>query len=90
MVVADGDSTYVEHKGVSNRILRELGWIEVVRGNRDSPRNSEVALRGAERLLQLRRELMASRKNAAGFIGLIFRSHDNIWIERCASIIKEK
>ncbi|KAF2470800.1 uncharacterized protein BDR25DRAFT_355282 [Lindgomyces ingoldianus] len=35
-----------QHKGVSNRILRELGWVVVVRGNQDSPQNSELSLRG--------------------------------------------
>jgi hypothetical protein len=75
---------------VSNRILRELGWVEVVRGNRDSPRNSEVALRGVEDLLHLRGKFMSLRKNAAGFIRLVFHSHDSIWVERCVEIIRER
>lgn len=74
---------------MNNRLLRELGWIEVVRGNRDSPRNTEVALRAQEGLLRQRRELMSLRHDAAGFIGLVFRSYDTIWVERCASLVKE-
>jgi hypothetical protein len=78
-----------EHKGISNRLLRELGWIKVVRGNRDTPRNSEVSLQDQERLQHRRRELLSLRNDAQGFIGLIFRSHDTIWVERCASIIAD-
>lgn len=79
----------LEHKGVSNRLLRELGWIEVIRGNRDSPRNSEVMLRDQGALVKRRRELMSLRSDAEGFIGSVFRSCDRIWVERCASIIEE-
>lgn len=84
--------TYVEsaeHKGISNRLLRELGWIKVLRGNRDTPRNSEVSLQDKEGLLRWRRELMSLRQDAVGFLGLVFRSYDAIWVERCASIVIE-
>ncbi|KAF2174792.1 hypothetical protein K469DRAFT_770346 [Zopfia rhizophila CBS 207.26] len=80
----------IEHKGVSNRMLRELGWVEVVRGNRDSPRNSDLALRSTKDLHRKRKELLSLRKNAAGFIGSVFHSHDSIWVERCLDIIREK
>jgi hypothetical protein len=70
-------------------MLRELGWIKVVRGNRDSPRNSEVTLRAQEELLRRHRELLSQRNHAVRFVGLVFRSHDSIWVEGCASIIKE-
>ena len=68
----------LEHKGVSNRLLRELGWIKVVQGNRDSPRNSEIMLQDQAALLKRRRELMSLRSDADGFIGSIFRSCDRI------------
>ncbi|KAL6154894.1 hypothetical protein ACJQWK_11937 [Exserohilum turcicum] len=68
----------IEHKGVSNRLLRELGWIKVVQGNRDSPRNSEIMLQDQAALLKRRRELMSLRSDADGFIGSIFRSCDRI------------
>ncbi len=77
----------LEHKGVNNRVLRELGWIEV-HGNRDSPRNSDSKLRSEEELHKMHIELMSLRKNADGFIQRIFRSTDRIWIDRCSSIIK--
>jgi hypothetical protein len=79
----------IEHKGVSNRMLRELGWIRVIRGHRDSPRNSEITLEAQEVLLRRHRELSSHRNNAVSFVGLVFCSHDHIWVERCASIIKE-
>jgi hypothetical protein len=78
----------IEHKGVSNRILRELGWVEVM-GSRDSPRNNEVKLRAEQELIGLRRELLSLRKDADGFIRRVFHSHDRVWVERCSSITKE-
>jgi hypothetical protein len=68
-------------------MLRQLGWIQV-RGNRDSPRNSEVSLRDKSELLALRRELLALRKNPPAFIARVFDNHDRIWVDRCASIIE--
>jgi hypothetical protein len=81
--------TTIEHKGVSNRLLRELHWVQVARGNRDSPRNSDLELQSREELLRRRRELMSLRNDAVGFVGLVFRSYDSIWIERCSGIIRE-
>ena len=80
----------MEHKGVNNRMLRELGWVVVVRGNRDNPRNSELKLRSSEELFQVRKELLGLRKNAVGFICRVFHSDDRIWVERCDQIIKEE
>ncbi|KAF2469709.1 uncharacterized protein BDR25DRAFT_38440 [Lindgomyces ingoldianus] len=71
-------------------MLRELGWVVVVRGNRDSPRNSELSLRSVEDLLQMRNKLMSLRKTPAGLIGMIFHSYDSIWVERCSGIIRER
>lgn len=81
--------TISEHKGVSNRVLRELGWVVVVRGNRDSPRNSELHLQSRSKLIQMRKELMSSRRHAEGFIGQIFHSFDTVWVDRCSLIIQE-
>lgn len=78
----------IEHKGVSNRVLRELGWIEV-ESNRDSPRNSESTLSPVDKLFLLQKELLALRNDPQGFIGRVFRSDDRIWVERCSSIIRE-
>lgn len=79
----------IEHKGVSNRLLRELRWVQVVQGNRDSPRNSDVVLQSREELMRRRQELMSLRNDAVGFIGLVFRSYNTIWIKRYSAIIKE-
>jgi len=80
----------LEHKGVSNRVLRELGWVVVMQGNRDSPRNSDLRLQSRSKLIQMRKELLSSRKHAEGFIGQVFHSFDRIWVDRCSLIIKEK
>jgi hypothetical protein len=77
----------VEHKGINNRLLRELEWVKVTCGKRDTPRNSEISLQDKDKLLRRLRELMSLRSDAVGFIGLVFRSHDTIWTERCTSII---
>jgi hypothetical protein len=64
--------------------------VKVVRGTRDSPRNSDLALQDQERLLDRRRELIRLRKDPIAFIGSVFRSHDRIWVERCSAIVREK
>jgi len=89
MLTSAAGYAITEHKGANNRMLRELGWIEV-KGNRDSPRNSEVSLRPDDGLLALRKELLSSRKNPDRFISLIFHSSDKVWVDRCSSIITEE
>jgi hypothetical protein len=80
--------TSVEHKGVGNRLLRQLGWVQQIRGNRDSPRNDELDLTPRVDLRILRRELLALMRNdPAGFIAKVFRSPDTAWVDRCSSII---
>jgi hypothetical protein len=79
----------IEHKGISNRVLRELGWVKVL-GKRDNPRNSEVQLRAEAELLKLRAELLRLRRDPAGFIARVFHSHDSVWVERCSEIIQER
>lgn len=71
-------------------MLRELGWVEVVRGARDTPRNSELRLTSADELLQMRKELLSLRRNAPAFIGRVFQSHNPIWVDRCSDIIIDK
>lgn len=77
----------LEHKGVNNRFLREVGWVKV-QGSRPNPRNSELSLR-REELLCLRKELLSLRKNAADFIGRVFQSQDSVWVERCSKMVQE-
>ncbi|KAF5482970.1 hypothetical protein CGCA056_v003941 [Colletotrichum aenigma] len=79
----------IEHKGCSNRMLRELGWV-TSKSNRDSPRNTDLQLRPQEDLLQTLRELRSAMKRPDDFISVVFNSQDSIWTERCASIIKDR
>ena len=79
----------IEHKGVNNRLLMKLGWIEATRGSRKNPRNSDMRLVDRSKLMQTYRELMRSRRDAAQFIGQVFRSRDEVWVERCVGIINE-
>lgn len=79
----------IEHKGVTSRLLRELGWVQV-RGSRDNPRNSDLSLRPVEELLELRAELLSLRRDPAGFIARVFRSDDSVWVERCSEIMQER
>ena len=80
----------VEHKGINNRVLRELGWVVVFSGNRDTPRNSEIRLQSLPELMAKRRELLQLQGDAVRFIGAVFSSHDRVWVERCSSIVVEE
>ena len=84
-----GADQKVEHKGVNIRLLMKLGWVQAVRGNRPNPRNSHLALVDGSRLMETYRELLRAQKDAAQFIGQVFRSRDEVWVERCQSIIRE-
>jgi hypothetical protein len=79
----------IEHKGVNNRLLREIGWVQD-HGSRPNPRNSELSLRPREELLQLRKELLSLRKKPESFIAHVFRSCDSVWVERCSEIVRER
>jgi len=80
----------IEHKGVSNRLLRELGWVKVIRGHRDTPRNSELELQDVDQLLLFHKELLGLHKDAAAFIRRVFRSHDPVWLDRCSPIVQDR
>ncbi|KAF5491426.1 hypothetical protein CGCA056_v015043 [Colletotrichum aenigma] len=62
----------IEHKGCSNRMLRELGWV-TSKSNRDSPRNTDLQLRPQEDLLQTLRELRSAMKRPDDFISVVFK-----------------
>ncbi|KAJ9412796.1 hypothetical protein QL093DRAFT_2541532 [Fusarium oxysporum] len=79
----------IEHKGVNNRMLRELGWIKV-KGNRDSPRNCESRLTPKDELFKLRNDLMFLMKEPRTFIGSVFKSNKEEWVDRCSAIIKDR
>ncbi|KAF2664817.1 hypothetical protein BT63DRAFT_418151 [Microthyrium microscopicum] len=76
----------IEHKGVNNRLLREMGWVED-HGKRENPRNSDLSLRAVDELLKIRTELLSLRRDPAGFVAQVFRSHDSVWLERCSMIL---
>jgi hypothetical protein len=72
--VYHGDAL-ADNKGVNNRVFRELEWVVVMQGNRDSPRNSDFRLQRRSKLIQMRKELLSSRKQCRGFIGQIFHGY---------------
>lgn len=78
-----------EHKGVNNRLLRELGWIQV-KGNRDSPRNCESRLASREKLDKRRRDLLHLMKEPRSFIAFVFNDNSSEWVDRCLSIIQDR
>lgn len=78
----------LEHKGVNNRLLRKIGWVQVICGNRDTPRNTDLALQDLGKLLKMRRELVSLLKDAPGFIRMVFQSNDHVWVDRCSQIVK--
>lgn len=69
-------------------MLRELGWIKV-KGNRDSPRNCESRLTPKDELFKLRNDLMFLMKEPRTFIGSVFKSNKEEWVDRCSAIIKD-
>ncbi|RTE67948.1 hypothetical protein BHE90_017675, partial [Fusarium euwallaceae] len=79
----------IEHKGVNNRMLRELGWIKV-KGNRDSPRNCESRLTPKDELFKLRNDLIFLMKEPRSFIGSVFKSNKEEWVDRCSAIINDR
>lgn len=70
-------------------MLRELGWIEST-GNRPTPRNSESKLYSEDALYRRSKDLLALRKKPALFISAVFKSDEEIWVSRCASLIVDK
>ncbi|KAK2468286.1 hypothetical protein H9L39_19932, partial [Fusarium oxysporum f. sp. albedinis] len=79
----------IEHKGVNNRMLRELGWIKV-KGNRDSPRNCESRLTPKDELFKFRNDLIFLMKEPRSFISGVLRSDKEEWVDRCSAIIKDR
>ncbi|KAK1625811.1 hypothetical protein BDP81DRAFT_435490 [Colletotrichum phormii] len=78
--------TLQEHKGCSNRMLQAVGWV-TSKSKRDSPRNTDLQLRSQEELLETLRGLQLAIKRPEDFIGIIFHSQDDIWVERCGSLV---
>ncbi|KAF6806529.1 hypothetical protein CPLU01_15896 [Colletotrichum plurivorum] len=77
----------IEHKGCSNRMLRQLGWVDS-KTRRDSPRNTDLQLRPRSVLLETLQALQAAIRQPDNFIAMIFGSNDGIWVDRCGSIIQ--
>jgi hypothetical protein len=78
-----------EHKGVNNRLLREMRRVEVT-GQREYPCNCDLKLWGEAELLKLREKLLRLLRDPGRFIARVFRSEDEIWVERCSEMIKER
>jgi hypothetical protein len=79
----------LQKQGVNNWLLQALGWIDIKKGSKQA-RNSDVILRPEKDLVELRRQLLLSRKRYTDdFIALVFGSRDP-WVKIYSSIIKEK
>ncbi|KAG6043141.1 hypothetical protein E4U33_001755 [Claviceps sp. LM78 group G4] len=72
--------------GFNNRMIRELGWV-VVSGKRITPRNAEMKLKQPHILQARKKALDAAMGLPREFIANIFRSRDQIWVQRCQRII---
>jgi hypothetical protein len=79
----------IEHKGVNNRFLCEIGWVQSSVA-RPSPRNSELTLRPVGELLEMRKELLSKRTEPDRFIAQVYRSQEKVWVERSSEIIREQ
>ncbi|KAF6790319.1 hypothetical protein CMUS01_16284 [Colletotrichum musicola] len=75
-----------EHKGVNNRILLALGWIQSG-SKRATPRTSECKLAATNDLLRLYHDLCSLQRDGRRFIQRVFHSKDEVWVDRCTSII---
>lgn len=72
-------------------MLLELGWIERTGSDkRPNPHYKDLRMRSEEELYKLRQSLLHARKYPESFIAMVFKSDDRVWVDRCASIIKEK
>jgi hypothetical protein len=76
----------IEYKGVSNQLLCKLGWV-MTKSKCNNSRNSELRLCPEDKLLKLRLDLLALRRDLAGFIAQVFYSYNSVWVERCSQII---
>lgn len=79
---------HAEHRGVNNRLLRELGWI-VTHKNRPTPRNTESTLRDREELLDMYEELKGLLDKPDLFMRRIFSRDEHEWLERYRKITEE-
>jgi hypothetical protein len=79
----------IEHKGANNRFLCEAGWVHSLVA-RPNPRNSELVLRPEGELLEMRKALLSKRTEPARFIAQVYRSQEEVWVERCSEMIREQ
>jgi len=58
-------------------------------GNRKDPRIADIYLKPNEDLMLLRRELKGMMDNPRAFLGMVFKTDVDLWVDRCSSIITE-
>lgn len=79
----------MEHKGVNSRLICVLGWVRVISGKRDSPRNSQLRLEDESVHLTRLKSLLKLQRDPVGFIQEVFQDNDSVWVDRCAEIIRD-
>lgn len=68
-------------------MLCQLRWV-TAKSNRPHPKNTELTIRPREELLAELRALQGAFRRPEDFVGMVFQSSDELWVERCASIIR--
>ncbi|KAG6067644.1 hypothetical protein E4U32_003236 [Claviceps aff. humidiphila group G2b] len=76
-----------EKLGCCTRMLRMLGWV-TVRGARENPRHIDLTLTPQADLLKEMCYLKSAMKRPYYFFYQVFKSPDEMWMERCQSIIR--
>ena len=72
-------------------MLVKLGWLELKENVTRRPRLDDMRLVAGEVLLNRRAELIALMKSDARlFIASVFCSDNQVWWDRCQSIVREK
>ncbi|KAG6108615.1 hypothetical protein E4U13_006377 [Claviceps humidiphila] len=74
----------------NNWMLVGLDWVSATTGRPNLP-NSDCIMFSVEQLKSRRETLEGLRQSDPnGFIAEVFRSHEPVWVERCASIIVDE
>lgn len=71
-------------------MLRQLGWVKAKSSQRDTPRNSELTFLSKDEVYTFRRELILLFKRPVQFFERVFSDSNQIWVDRCSSLIVEE
>ena len=76
----------MEHKGVNNRFLCEMGWVRTT-STRPNPRNKDLELQPGPKLLERLKGLRSLQKRPNLYFEEVFLSQE--WAKRCATLVRE-